>query len=106
MRARLLAALLFAAIVAGCGPHTYRQSATPVPGYGNSVRQNSAVMIVDPQPASATNTMIDMDGRRSLIAIERYRSDTTIVPETLDTTTVLPLASGDGTGDSGDAETQ
>ncbi len=96
-RSRLSVALL-AIAAAGCDPTIYRESGTPAPGYGNAVRQNAAVMIIDPQPASAANTDIDFDGRRAGLAIERYRSGKVIPPITLRTSDVL--SSGGGTATS------
>ena len=78
-----------AAAVAACAPSAYRDSRSPVPGYGDSISQNSAVMIIDPQPVSAANVDIDFDGRRGGIAIERYRTGTVIPPEELRTSDVL-----------------
>lgn len=82
--------VLIAVLAGGCDPSVYKQSATPFPGYGNSVRQNSAVMIIDPQPASAANTQIDFDGRKAGLAIERYRQGKVIPPLELRTSDVLP----------------
>jgi hypothetical protein len=79
--------VLIAVLSGGCG--AYKQATTPFPGYGNSVRQNSAVMIIDPQPASAANTQIDFDGRKAGIAIERYREGKVIPPLELRTSEVL-----------------
>ena len=81
--------LLAGMAVAACDPSVYRDSATPVVGYGNSVRQNSAVMIIDPQPATAANVDLDFDGRKDALAIERYRTGKVIPPEELDTSAVL-----------------
>jgi hypothetical protein len=75
---------LLAIALAGCT--TYRDSRTPIPGYGNAVIQNSAVMIADPQPASAANTTINFDGRAADLAIERYRQGKVIPPLELKTT--------------------
>ena len=78
-----------AALLAACAPSVYQDSTTPIPGYGNAVKQNSAVMIIDPQPASAENVDIDFDGRKGGIAIERYRTGKVIPPEELRTSDVL-----------------
>lgn len=83
-------AALLAAALAACDPTIYRDSATPAPGYGNAVRQNNSVMIIDPQPATAANTNLDLDGRRAGIAIERYRNNKVIPPVRLRTSDVLP----------------
>jgi hypothetical protein len=89
MTKRIAIGLVTATLLAACGPSVYRDSATPIPGYGNAVKQNAAVMIIDPQPASAANVEIDFDGRRGGIAIERYRTGTVIPPEEQRTTDVL-----------------
>lgn len=84
-----LSIAFLAIAAAGCDPTIYRESGTPAPGYGNSVRTNAAVMIVDPQPVSAANTDIDLDGRRAGLAIERYRQNKVIPPLKLRTSDVL-----------------
>ncbi len=89
MTKRIAIVFASAALLAACAPSVYRDSATPIPGYGNAVKQNAAVMIIDPQPASAANVEIDFDGRRAGIAIERYRTGTVIPPEDLRTSDVL-----------------
>ena len=89
MTTRLTIVCVSAAVLAACAPNVYQDSTTPSPGYGNAVKQNSAVMIIDPQPASAANVDIDFDGRRDAIAIERYRTGTVIPPEELRTSDVL-----------------
>ena len=88
VRAGLSLALLAIALTA-CEASMYSDSTTPAVGYGNSVRQNSSVMIIDPQPATAANTQIDFDGRRADLAIERYREGKVIPPVELKTSTVL-----------------
>ena len=89
MTTRLTIVFVSAALLAACAPSVYQDSTTPIPGYGNAVKQNSAVMIIDPQPVSAANVDIDFDGRRGAIAIERYRTGTVIPPEEQRTTDVL-----------------
>ena len=89
MTTRLTIVLASAILLAACAPNVYQDSLTEFPGYGNAVKQNSAVMIIDPQPATAANVNIDFDGRRAGIAIERYRTGTVIPPVELRTTDVL-----------------
>jgi hypothetical protein len=89
MNMRTVIGLMSATLLAACAPSVYQDSTTPTPGYGNAVKQNSAVMIIDPQPASAANVNIDHDGRSAGIAIERYRTGTVIPPEELRTSDVL-----------------
>ena len=81
--------LLAGAALAACDHSVYQDSREQFVGYGDSVRQNSAVMIIDPQPASAGNVDLDFDGRKDAIAIERYRTGTVIPPEELSTGNVL-----------------
>jgi hypothetical protein len=89
MTKRIALGFIAATLVAGCAPSVYRDSTTAIPGYGNAVKQNAAVMIIDPQPVSAANVDIDFDGRKDAIAIERYRTGTVIPPEELRTSDVL-----------------
>ena len=89
MTKQIAIGLVSATLLAACGPSVYRDSATPIPGYGNAVKENAAVMIIDPQPAAAANVNLDLDGRRAGIAIERYRTGTVIPPEEQRTTDVL-----------------
>jgi len=83
------AVALLAITATACDATVYRDSATPIAGYGNSVHQNLSVLIIDPQPVSAANTEIDFDGRKAGIAIERYREGKVIPPLELRTTDVL-----------------
>jgi hypothetical protein len=87
MTKQIAIGLVTATLLAACGPSVYRDSATPIPGYGNAVKENAAVMIIDPQPAAAAKVNLDLDGRRAGIAIERYRTGTVIPPEEQRTTT-------------------
>ena len=89
MTTRLTIVFVSAALLAACAPSVYQDSTTPIPGYGNAVKQNSAVMIIDPQPVSAANVNIDFDGRRAGIAIERYRTGTVLAPTEQRTSDVL-----------------
>jgi hypothetical protein len=89
MKTRPAIVIAAATMLAACAPSVYQDSTSPIPGYGNAVKQNSAVMIIDPQPASAANVDIDFDGRRGAIAIERYRTGKVIPPEELRTSDVL-----------------
>ena len=68
--------------VAGC---TFpMQPADQYPGYGDAVTHNMAVHIVDPAPAGAENTSIDLHGARANVLMERYESGTVLEPEELD----------------------
>lgn len=97
------AILTAAGLILALSACEYRQSGTVVPGYGNAVSQNNAVMIVDPEPTSAANITIDMDGRRALLAIERYRNATPVEPEAPSTTEFVPVLLDDTGGGGADA---
>jgi hypothetical protein len=90
MKTKLCSGLLLASLtLAGCAPSVYQDSRTQFVGYGDSVRQNSAVMIIDPQPVTAANVDLDFDARKDSIAIERYRQGKVIPPVELRTSDVL-----------------
>ena len=90
MKSNLCFGLLLASVtVAACAPSVYQQSGTPAVGYGDSVKQNAAVMIIDPQPATAANVDLDLDGRKGGLGIERYRKGEVIPPVELRTSDVL-----------------
>src|SRR5690348_10354629 len=84
--------------LAGCAYPSYQDSNTQYPGFGDAVRQNNAVMIIDPNPAGAQVTDIDMDGARAALAINRYQKGKVIPPKTLSTVDSLTSDSGSGTG--------
>lgn len=88
MQARI--GLVCAALSLAACANAYQDAAGPGPGFGNSVSQNAAVMIIDPMPMTAANVDLDLDGRRDGIAIERYRAGKVIPPRELRTSDVLP----------------
>ena len=55
-------------------------------GFGDAYHHNSAVHVINPTPANAGSGAPDLDGERGQIAIDRYRSSTTIAPEETTTT--------------------
>ena len=60
---------------------------------GNSVAHNIAAQTITPWPRHSSNTNIDIDGQRTLIAIKRYQANKSIKPQGLATQTIS--ASGD-----------
>ena len=50
-------------------------------GFGDAYYHNIAVQVIDPKPANAGSGPSDLEGERARVAIDRYRSSTTIVPE-------------------------
>ena len=73
-----------ALLLAGCTSLPL-QATDALPGYGSSVNQNAAVMIIDPQPARALDTALPLDGHRAEIAIIRYYTNQVVPPESLAT---------------------
>lgn len=85
----LLAAVLVLA-VAACTPSAepFYQTA-PVnlnQGFGNTVRNNIALQIVNPTPVYAGFEIPEMDGVRSAGAMQRYQRGQVIAPEEVITT--------------------
>ena len=67
--------------LAGCVHPFTQQPYDASPGFGEAVNQNAAVMIVNPEPLKAQNTLINLEGNRALLAITRYETGTTIPPQ-------------------------
>ena len=57
-------------------------------GFGDAYYHNIAVQVIDPVPANAGSGAPDLEGQRARIAIDRYRSSTTLVPEETTTSDV------------------
>jgi len=74
-------AVVLALSLAGCVHPFTQQPYDASPGFGEAVNQNAAVMIVNPEPLKAQNTLINLEGNRALLAITRYETDTTIPPQ-------------------------
>ncbi len=71
-----------AVTVAGC---TFpMQPAEQYPGFGDAVTHDMAVHIVDPAPAGAENTSIELHGARADGLMERYESGTVFDPEAVE----------------------
>ncbi len=62
------------------------------PGFGNAVRHNIAVQVVNPDPQPVTEPS-GLDGRRAVEAYERYRENQVIRPST-STVTRIGTTSG------------
>jgi hypothetical protein len=77
-RKTLLLSTCSLALLAGCeAEHAQALS----PGFGNSVKHNIAVQLVNPDPPEFTEPS-GLDGRRAVEAYERYREDRVIRPST------------------------
>jgi hypothetical protein len=69
----LALAVALVATAAGCTEYVERRE-TIAAHAGNAVAWNRAVHTVDPWPASAARTDIEVSGRRVVDAIERYEA--------------------------------
>ena len=58
------------------------------PDFGNSVRHNMAVHIINPPSLGKATTALPMDGVRALGAIDRYQKHEVIEPEEVKTTDI------------------
>ena len=58
------------------------------PSFGNSVRHNMAVHIINPRPAMAATEATDLDGHRAAGAIGRYERGEVIRPLDVSTSSV------------------
>lgn len=67
---------LAAVFVVGACKHTEPLNAD----FGNSVNQNQALHVVDPQPAGAGAGAPDLEGTRAINTYERYQADTVETP--------------------------
>ncbi len=56
------------------------------PDFGNTVRHNMAVHIINPPSLGKATTALPMDGVRALGAIDRYQQHQVIEPERVETT--------------------
>lgn len=81
--------IAFLTVAAAFGLAACADTQAPLnPGFGDSYHHNMAVHVIDPNPANAGSGAADLNGERARVAIDRYRSSTTIVPEDLTTSDV------------------
>lgn len=73
-------ALLTVAAVFGLAACTNTQEPLNA-NFGDAYYHNIAVQVIDPKPANAGSGPSDLEGERARVAIDRYRSSTTIAPE-------------------------
>ncbi len=76
MRTTTTILVLAAVSVVGACKHREPLSAD----FGNSVNQNPALHVVDPQPASAGAGAPNLEGTRAVIGYGRYLTDTVETP--------------------------
>ena len=81
----ILLATAGAIALAGCQTEPQRVNH---PSFGNSVRHNMAVHIINPRPAMAATEATDMDGHRAAGAIGRYERGEVFQPLDITTSTI------------------
>ncbi|NJM34046.1 MAG: hypothetical protein HC850_04275 [Rhodomicrobium sp.] len=97
---RALTVALIAApvlILQGCYEDDYLARRDTISlGAGDANATNAATHTIDPWPAHAKNTDIDLDGKRAEIAADRYRQNKSIPPRGLTTSDVAPASPNGG----------
>ncbi len=83
---RIIAAVVIGFVVLAACETEPRMTLTP--DFGNSVRHNMAVHIINPPRLGKETTAVPMDGVRALGAIDRYQKHEVIEPEKITTTEV------------------
>ena len=85
-----LAGLCLVAATGACG-----NTQEPInAGFGDAYYHNISVHVIDPAPANAGSGAPALDGERGRLAIDRYRSTTTVRPVTVTTSGVGDTSSG------------
>ena len=78
-------AVLVLSLVSGCTSdqfYEYRAHTDKVTeGAGNASAANRAIHTVDPWPAYAEKTEINTDGKRAMVAVRRYETNTSLKPK-------------------------
>ncbi len=80
---------IIAAVVVGLAVLTACETEprmTLSPDFGNTVRHNMAVHIINPPRLGKETTAVPMDGVRAMGAIDRYQKHEVIIPEEVKTT--------------------
>lgn len=92
--------LVLATAVAGCEEYRARRDSVTFE-HGNANAHNIAVQTIDPWPPASSNKRIQVDGERTLIGVQRYKSNTSIPPRGLSTQSINTqpgAVTGGGTG--------
>jgi hypothetical protein len=76
----VIAATVFAAMLAGCSDIYYDRRETVSIGAGDAVASNRAIHTIDPWPRHSANRNIAFNGERLQGAIERYRHHEVVEP--------------------------
>ena len=81
----ITAVVIGSAVLAACETEPRM---TLSPDFGNSVRHNMAVHIINPPSLGKATTAVPMDGVRAFGAIDRYQKHEVIEPEEVKTTDI------------------
>ncbi len=81
---RIIAAVVLGLVVLTACETEPRMTLSP--DFGNSVRHNMAVHIINPPSLGKETTAVPMDGKRAFEAIDRYQKHEVIEPEKVETT--------------------
>lgn len=87
-----------AMLLQGCYEDSFSHRDTISLNAGDAIATNAVTQTIDPWPAHAKNTDIDLDGKRAQIAIERYQKNKTIPPQGLNTSDVTSQSGSSGQG--------
>ncbi len=68
------------------------------PGFGNAVRHNMALQIINPDPQYDANALEADSGARAALAQRRYRTGTVIQPAIQSTSVIAGFESGSSGG--------
>ncbi|HYD29645.1 MAG TPA: hypothetical protein VEB64_02140 [Azospirillaceae bacterium] len=68
--------------VAGCGTQAYEPLSAD---FGNAVRHNMAVQVVNPDPPAASDAAPTGSGARAALAYNRYETGKVVKPQTMST---------------------
>jgi len=83
----VLVTTLVLSLASGCTSdqyYEYRAHTDKVTeGAGNASAANRAIQTVDPWPVYSQKTDTNMDGKRALVAVRRYETNTSIKPKDL-----------------------
>ncbi len=79
----IAAVAAMAVVLVACAPQQHLS-----PDFGDAVRQNMAVHIIDPRPMPVDEAGSALDGRRAAGAVDRYQRGQIIEPERLTTSTI------------------
>jgi hypothetical protein len=81
----VIAATVFAAMLAGCSDIYYDRRETIAFGAGDAVAGNRAIHTIDPWPRHSANRNLVFNGERMQRAVECYRADRVTTPADQDT---------------------